>query len=296
LLGGGLLLAAVTWLGEDASVDGAGTVDSRRIVVEREALLDFARAKTGAVDAEAFRREFDASSEAVRRDWVDRYVREEALVREARALGLDRDDEIVRRRLVQKLEFLSLGVIEAEQVPDEGDWQRFYEERKEDHRVPESVSFGHVFVSGSAQGEDEGEGASGEAEAEARAEALLARLGEGADVRPNALGDRFLYNRHYSERTVGEVRSHFGDAFTTGLLALEPDPDRWQGPFRSDHGWHLVLYTRHAASRIPVRERIEPMLRDQWLREQREAALDRAVASIVSRYTLEVDSEIGAAR
>jgi hypothetical protein len=36
---------------------------------------------------------------------VDNYIREEILVREARAQGLDRDDSIVRRRLVQKMEF-----------------------------------------------------------------------------------------------------------------------------------------------------------------------------------------------
>jgi hypothetical protein len=36
------------------------------------------------------------------------YVREEVLYREALALGLDRDDLVVRRRLVQKMEMLAL--------------------------------------------------------------------------------------------------------------------------------------------------------------------------------------------
>jgi hypothetical protein len=44
---------------------------------------------------------------------IDDYVREEVLYREAVALGLDRDDTIVRRRLRQKLEFLTEETAEA---------------------------------------------------------------------------------------------------------------------------------------------------------------------------------------
>ena len=97
------------------AADRAGTQGSSPheevglIRVERDALLAFVQTRTRTPSLAETTAAFDAAPEAVRRDWLDRFVREEALVREARALGLDREDELVRRRLVQQMEFLVEG-------------------------------------------------------------------------------------------------------------------------------------------------------------------------------------------
>jgi len=72
---------------------------------------------------------------------VDLYVREEVLDREARALGLDRDDTIVRRRLAQRMEFISTAKVEA-RAPSEEDLRAFFEKnpalfKREDGGAPQ---------------------------------------------------------------------------------------------------------------------------------------------------------------
>jgi len=51
---------------------------------------------------------------------IDDYVREEVLYREAIAIGLDRNDDIVRRRLIQKMEFLTQNPATSKDRAEEG--------------------------------------------------------------------------------------------------------------------------------------------------------------------------------
>ena len=51
-------------------------------------------------------------------DLVQDFVREEVFVREATAMGLDRDDTIIRRRLRQKFEFLTEDTLESATLTD----------------------------------------------------------------------------------------------------------------------------------------------------------------------------------
>src|SRR5579864_1607489 len=74
------------------------------------------------------------------RGLVRDYIREEAAYREALALGLDRDDMIVRRRLQQKLEFLSDDLATRTQ-PSDADLQSFLEAHKGMFQTEPLVSF-----------------------------------------------------------------------------------------------------------------------------------------------------------
>jgi hypothetical protein len=239
--------------------------------------------------AEEAAQSFDAATPAVRQDWIDRYVREEALVREARALGLDRDDELIRRRLVQQMEFLVEGAGESALVVSDEEIASSYRERVEELREPATVRFAHVFVR-----EEEGR----EAEADGKARALLERLnreGFGFDD-ALALGDRFLYDRVYVDRTLDEVQSHFGEAMATTIAERPVDVERWSGPHRSEHGLHLVLLTGRREARLPVQSEIVGVLREELMREKRERVLERGVDAIVSRYPIELESGLRDAR
>jgi PPIC-type PPIASE domain len=266
---GGLLLALVSVCSRGDGREGNGVdAQARRIHVDSDVLMQFVQAKTQIEDPDDFAaswRDLDASARA---DWLDRFIREEALVREARRLGLDQQDDLIRRRLVQQIEFVALGRVETglEFGPEE--LEEIYGERKEDYRVPASFDFSHVFLR-----IDDGV-AGAEEEARSRAVALLRKL--------NAEGIA----------TSEEVISHFGEAMGAALGDLEPDAHQWQGPLRSTHGFHLVLLLGFDEARLPGAEEIRELLHEDWLRKQREVALDRAVAEIVSRYQVEIDSEL----
>ena len=111
-----------------------------------------------------------------------------------------------------------------------------------------------------------------------------------------ALGDRFLYNRRYVERTEGEVRSHFGDSMTEELLALTPSSAQWQGPVESEHGWHLVLLSERIESSIRPLAKAVPGIRRDLARQRQEEALDAGVDVIVSGYQIRLDKAISAER
>ena len=113
---------------------------------------------------------------------------------------------------------------------------------------------------------------------------------EGAGDR----GDRFLYNRVYVDRTLDEVRAHFGDEMAGALDALEPHASEWQGPLASQHGWHAVLLTRKAPSRIPALAEIRSVLREEILRERREASLERGVREVLDRYAPQLADDVHA--
>jgi len=289
LLAGGVLLAFVSFLDRDRSPAESGSSD-RRIRVDAVALRQFVRMKTGIENEARFAASYADLDETARREWIDRFVREEALVREARRLGLDRRDDLIRRRLVQQIEFIALGVVESELEFDANELEATYLARREDYRIPAALSFSHVFVRVPRVGEEES--------ARARAEALIAELNaEGVDA-ASALGrgDRFLYNRNYVERTLEEVESHFGDGMAAALGALEPHPRDWRGPFRSPHGFHLVLLRASEASRLPRVEEIRDVLHEDWKREIRDQALDRAVEDIIAGYEIEIDDSIPVSR
>ncbi len=252
------------------------------IRVERDELIAFIQSRTRMARAEEAARSFDAATPAVRQDWIDRYVREEALVREARTLGLDRDDELIRRRLVQQMEFLVEGAGESALVVSDEKIEAAYRERAEELREPATVRFAHVFVR-----EEEGR----EAEADAKARALLERLNREAIGFDGALalGDRFLYDRLYVDRTLDEVRSHFGGAMARTISEVSVAAANWIGPHRSEHGLHLVLLTGRSEMRLPVLAEVADALREELMREKREQEVDRGIKAIVAKYRVGLD-------
>lgn len=289
-----------------ARTEGASPREEGRIIrVGRDPLLAFVQTRTRTPSLAETAAAFDAAPEAVRRDWLDRFVREEALVREARALGLDREDELVRRRLVQQMEFLVEGASTGALEVSAAEIEAAYHERAEQLREPATVRFAHVFVatgSGDASASSElvaepGEGQPRAREAFEKAQRLRDRLDRervGFDG-AFAIGDRFLYDRIYVDRNLDEVRSHFGDAMATTLERLPVDPERWSGPHRSDHGLHLVLLTARRDARLPASSEVEAALREELLREKRERLLEQGVAAIVGKYRIERDDGLAIA-
>jgi peptidyl-prolyl cis-trans isomerase C len=293
LIGGSIVFGVLSFLTGDSALPPAApgpAADSRRIVTEREALLDFVQAKTKISVAADVLRAFEAFDADQRQEWIDRYVRQEALVREARSLGLDREDELIRRRLVQKIEFLTLGLFEDELRLDQVELEAFYHQRGEDYRIPTILTLTHVYIKARdnelATGLSRPTLGSSKSSEFRRAEALLVTLNEQKrSFRGSAgLGDRFLYNRNYVDRTSDEIRSHFGAEIADAMEQIEPHASNWRGPYASAYGWHLVLLTGRRDSRVPALSEIAPMLRDDALREKREILLDEAIAAVISQY------------
>ena len=276
LIGGGVLFLLYEWFATESE---PGTL-AQTIVVDREALLRFMQYRSRAFDAERFGARLDAMTSEQRQVLIDQYVREEALYREALALGLDREDYVIRQRLVQSVSFAAQGFAPEPEEPSGEALQAFYDTHREDYRMPATITFTHVFLDEDLRKPET---------AERTARQLLADLQArkaGFSERP-ALGDRFPYHVNYVDRTRNLVTSHFGAPMTDELFLLPPD-GRWRGPLRSVHGWHLVMITERADERIPelasIRARVTRDARQVALRRQ----VDDAIAAVVARYRVEL--------
>ncbi len=130
---------------------------------------------------------------------VDGYVREEVLYREALALGLDKDDTIIRKRLNQKLELMS-DDIAGITIPSDEQLQDFLEANAERFRSQTQIAFRHVFIDVAQRGY----------QATDEASKLLAVLSdEMSNSDPDTLGDRLMLPKTYTLTPVDKIAIPF---------------------------------------------------------------------------------------
>ncbi|WNM57532.1 peptidylprolyl isomerase [Candidatus Nitrospira allomarina] len=200
-------------------------------------------------------------------------VREEIFYREALALGLDKEDIIVKRRLAQKMEFL-IEDLAALRNPTTEELRAWYEKNPERFTPAPRVSFHHLYFSPDRRG------AGVKDEAESVREQLN---GKPLDTPVRATSaDSFMFKDSYNDRTPEQVASVFGTTFAEALLLLTPGS--WQGPIESGLGWHIVWVESITPGRIPAFEEIEQDIKAQWTEEQRIESSRRTFDAMKARY------------
>jgi hypothetical protein len=208
---------------------------------------------------------------------IREYVREEVYYREGMALGLDRDDTVIRRRLKQKLEFVAEAAgVAAEPTDDE--LRAYLREHRDDYRVDARVSFVHVFLSTERRGE----------EALRDAERLAADLGASSTtIDPATLGDPTMLERQFEDVPTRDVAAQFGDAFAARLAELPIG--QWQGPVESAYGVHVVRINARTDGREPDLDEAREALRRDWLNARRIEANEKYYQSLLQRYTVTIE-------
>ena len=202
-------------------------------------------------------------------------VREEVLYREGIAMGLDKDDTIVRRRMAQKMEFLAEDVAAAHE-PTSSELKSWFDKNSERFALPSRYSFRHLYFSPDKRGKNAQQDA---------ARALAKVAGQPEDSRLIAsIADQFMFQDYYRERTPEALAKDFGPLFA---VAVEKLPrGTWQGPIQSGYGWHLVYVDAVTPGRIPAFEEIESDVKAAWLGNQKEQAWKKAYAEMRAKYTV----------
>lgn len=259
-----------------ASAINPGATDASTIVVDRAALLAHIQYRSKAFEPGAAAALLGGLSGEARERLIADYVREEALDREAIALGLDAGDYVIRQRRVQKAEFLAEAAARTSE-PSAADVAAYFAANAARYESPPAATFTHVFVSAEGRARDE---------ARAMAATLLGSLradGAGFDD-ATRYGDRFLFHKNYVDRTDDYIRSQIGEAATAAVFDPAVTLGAWTGPYSSEHGEHLIFVTARApARRAPLGE-IEALVRNDLAEERRQQAIDAAVEAIVARY------------
>jgi peptidyl-prolyl cis-trans isomerase C len=277
LIVGGLLFAAFAVL---HPADNTGGAEGKTIVVDKPALMALMQYQSSAFQPKYFEDRFKALAPKDRQALIDGYVQEEALVREAHALGMDQGDYVIRRRLVQKMMYLMDDAATANFAPSDADLQRYFLGHQDAYRAPATVTFTHVFVDNEVSHPGGAQKA-----AEALQRTLELKRAKFADA--PAYGDRFAYLQNYVERTSDFVGSQFGPAFAAEVARLHPS-EHWQGPVRSDYGWHLVLLTERKPSAAPRFADVKEQVKDDLMRDTIAANRRKAMADLVGRFHVEL--------
>jgi hypothetical protein len=202
---------------------------------------------------------------------VDAYVRDEILYREGLALGLDRDDPVIKRRVRQKLEVVAEEQL-ARDAPTDADLAAYLERNAERFVRPGTVSFEQIFFAA----------ATPVAEVEvARAAAL-----RGSD--PARLGQPSLLPGSAQNAPLDLAARDFGVAFATELEKLPLD--EWAGPVRSAFGQHLVRVTARTPGLTPPLAEVRAAVAREWENERRMASLAENYKALRSRYEVVIEA------
>jgi len=277
LLLGILLFVLFEWKEPDQNANAR----LRTIHIDRDGLLTFMQYRSKAFNEEHFARQLDTMSDADRQRLINELVREEVLYREAQTLQLDKNDYVIKRRLIQKLEFLTRGFITAGPGLTNEDIQSYYEEHRHEYFVQPHITFTHVFYDYEHQGRNE---------SAILAQGTLEQLNREKISFSEGIqyGDRFLYHTNYVERTPDYIASHFGINMAESVFELPANDQQWHGPFESPYGLHLIMLTNREPGRFPELDEIYNRIKDDAEEEIVRQRTEEAIAEIIGSYEIDV--------
>ena len=205
------------------------------------------------------------------------HVREEVFYREAIVMGLDQDDTVIRRRLRQKMEFVS-DDIAARPEPTDDELNAYLQSHADAFRIEQRFTFQQVYLNPQKHGDNLPQ----------EVAQLLTQLNQdGAKADVTTLGDSFLLEHHFTAMPVGEITKEFGEAFGRKLSGLQAGP--WHGPIESGYGTHLVKISERTKGHLPTLNEVRAALRREWENAQRLESNEQFYQELLQRYSVIIE-------
>ena len=204
-------------------------------------------------------------------------VREEVYSREAVAMGLDQDDPVIRRRLQQKLEFVTDDVA-ALAEPTDAELAAYLKAHADVFHVDRKFTFSQVYLDPSKHGE----------RLTQDADQLLIQLRQtGRDVDLYSLGDAFLLEHRFEAAPASETSKQFGHKFAAKLNDFPVG--QWYGPVESGYGMHLVFVEERTEGHLPELAEVRDAVRREWANARRLESNEKFFQSLLKHYEVVVE-------
>ena len=259
LLIGGLLFAAY-------NLQNEGLVENNRIVIseaEIDRLITLWEKK---------RQRLPTQGEL--QGLIEQQVREEVMYREAVAMGLDQNDSVVRRRLAQKVEFISADLA-ALVEPTETELTDYLAAHSNTFELPARIDFVQVYIDLNKHGDN----------VQDYANNLLNELRQtDSESDIETIGDPLMLAQQYEQQTKHDISRLFGKDFAINLFTLPIGS--WQGPVSSGYGPHLVRIDNKTEARLPELETVRDKVRDEWHAQQRRIMDEAFYKALRQRYEI----------
>ena len=205
------------------------------------------------------------------------YIREEVAYRKALSMGLDRDDTIVRRRLRQKLEFIS-DDLTSHAEPSDADLDAFLRAHPGLFKSEPLFSFRQIYLNPQLHGPNLQRD-------ESHVLAELRSAGSRDNLSPP--GDPFLLAQDFEGVSLAEVKQTFGEQFASGLSSLSPG--QWHGPISSGYGAHMVFVSQSSQGHLPALAEVRDQVRREWFNAKRTESMDKFYEALLRHYTVKVE-------
>ena len=188
---------------------------------------------------------------------VDQNIRQEIFYQEALKMKLDHNDEIIKRRLAQKMQFLSNDLATINEPTDE-ELKKFYDANFEDYLTPSVYSFYQIIFSPDNRNDPKND-----------AEQALLKFKELSIDQIKNKGDVLPFPFFFENKNSDEINRQLGMQFSDNLNTLKTND--WMGPVSSGFGYHLVYITEKTGPQIPDFETVkEDLLRDFEYEKQKD--------------------------
>lgn len=198
---------------------------------------------------------------------VNNWIQEEVLYQEALRLGLDQEDSIIRRRLIQKLNFIAES--EPMPEPDKATLEDFYKSHLESYTLPVRYSFHQLYFPMTSD-----------------AKAALRKIAEGGEA--SELGYSSMLSASYAYRSELDLNATFGSSFAQQLQGMETGS--WQGPIESGFGSHLVFLTNIHPRQVTPFSAISEQVVSDYGQYQQENARQLYLDNLLNEYDIVVEA------
>ena len=199
---------------------------------------------------------------------INNLIEEEILYREALKLGLEQDDEIIRRRLAQKIIFLKR---DAETfTPSDEDLKNFFVQNQSNYAKDDLYTFEHYFFGNNTGAHEE-------------AETNLSKLLSGQTT---DMGLPFYSGNTFTSHSIQKIEDIFGGEFAKVIDAL--DEGGWAGPIQSAFGYHNVMITNIENSEVPSFDSIKNIVLADYLEANSDQAIKEFMEQIKSEYSVAI--------
>jgi hypothetical protein len=205
------------------------------------------------------------------RGMIDDFIREEIYYRQALALGLDRDDTVIRRRLRQKMEFLSDSGADLLD-PSAGELEAYLAANEKSFRRGPRLALEQIYL--------------GETPAPDSVTRSLSLLQSDPATDLSALGERTLLPAHLGLSPPDAIDSVFGQGFFERLAELPPGV--WAGPVASAYGVHLVRTLDSLPARTPPLEEVRDAVLRDWKAAKAREIRELYYARLRERFVVEI--------
>jgi peptidyl-prolyl cis-trans isomerase C len=210
---------------------------------------------------------------------VDRHVRQEVFYREALAMDLDRNDEIIKKRLSQKMEAIANDLSTLMRPPTDQNLREFFESREEMFTLPPAFAFEQVLF------------LNDESQVESQMMSTLAALRQGAAI-PRERRNKLSVPAQWSLTAIDDLDNAFGGAFAESLASLPVG--EWDGPVRSGFGWHLVLVEDKREALVPELDEVRDYVAQEYQYHSVLEAQDEVFRELLAKYNVSITADVPA--